>query len=101
MLQSDPTVAYALGTRPSRIYSRDLAVDSPYNTYRNFGLPPGPICSPGESALRAVLYPTPGCRDLYFVATGDGHHLFSETNAAHNVARRRVAAARNGARGGN
>ncbi len=99
-LQSDPTVAYALGVRPSRIFEKDLAVDSPYNTYLVYGLPPGPICSPGVSALRAVLDPLPDCRDLYFVATGDGHHLFSETNAAHNEARRRVAAGRRSGQGG-
>lgn len=91
-LQSDPTVAYALGTRPDRIFLRDLAVESPYNTYLVYGLPPGPICSPGEGALRAALNPLPECRDLYFVATGDGRHIFSRTNEAHNEARRQVAA---------
>lgn len=90
-LQSDPTVAYGLGYRPERIYDRDLEIISPYNTYLVTGLPPGPICSPGESSLRAALHPSPGCRDLYFVATGDGRHVFSETNTAHNEARRRVA----------
>jgi UPF0755 protein len=96
-LQSDPTVAYGLGYRPDRIYESDLQIISPYNTYLVTGLPPGPICSPGESSLRAALHPTPGCRDFYFVATGDGQHLFSETNDAHNEARRRVA--RDGAPG--
>jgi UPF0755 protein len=90
-LQSDPTVAYVLGRRPERIYYRDLEVESPYNTYRVEGLPPGPICSPGEASIEATLNPLPGCRDLYFVATGDGRHLFSTTNDAHNAARRRVA----------
>lgn len=92
-LQSDPTVAYGMGVRPERIYEKDLAVDSPYNTYLVTGLPPGPICSPGESSLRAALHPLPDCHDYYFVATGDGRHLFSETNEAHNEARRRVALA--------
>lgn len=92
-LQSDPTVAYALGTRPDRIYIKDLAIESPYNTYLVYGLPPGPICSPGEGALKAALKPLSGCLDLYFVATGDGRHIFSRTNDDHNAARRRVAAA--------
>jgi UPF0755 protein len=90
-LQSDPTVAYVLGRRVDRIYQKDLLVNSPYNTYLVAGLPPGPICSPGESSIRAALYPTPGSRDYYFVATGDGGHLFSQTNEQHNEARRRVA----------
>jgi UPF0755 protein len=90
-LQSDPTVAYVLGRRPERIYYKDLEVESPYNTYRVEGLPPGPICSPGEESIRATLNPLPDCRDLYFVATGDGRHLFSTTNDAHNAARRLVA----------
>lgn len=94
-LQSDPTVAFVIGgfmgARPARIYEKDLAVQSPYNTYVVTGLPPGPICSPGESSIRAALFPEPGCRDYYFVAAGDGSHLFSPTNDAHNEARRRVA----------
>lgn len=89
-LQSDPTVAYVLGRRPDRILLRDLDVDSPYNTYRVSGLPPGPICSPGEASIEAVLHPVNGCGDYYFVATGDGRHLFSATNDDHNEARRRV-----------
>lgn len=99
-LQSDPTVAYALGTRPARIFQKDLAVESPYNTYLVYGLPPGPICSPGGESVRAVLNPLAGCRDLYFVASGDGHHIFSETNEAHNQARRRVAGGQGASRGG-
>jgi UPF0755 protein len=91
-LQSDPTVAFVMGTRPERIYTKDLAVNSPYNTYLVAGLPPGPICSPGESSLKAALFPTPNSRDYYFVATGDGQHVFSQTNDEHNEARRRVAA---------
>ncbi|HEX7880494.1 MAG TPA: endolytic transglycosylase MltG [Candidatus Eisenbacteria bacterium] len=96
MLQSDPTVAYALGRRPDRIYYKDLEVQSPYNTYLVTGLPPGPICSPGEASIRAALHPVPGSKELYFVATGDGHHLFSTTNDEHNAARRRVSPDRRG-----
>lgn len=95
-LQADPTVAYALGGWRARIFYSDLLVDSPYNTYRNYGLPPGPIGNPGRAAVHAVLHPMPGSRELYFVARGDasGTHIFSETAAAHEVAVRRFRAAR-------
>jgi UPF0755 protein len=82
-LQADPTVAYALGTRPARITERDLRLDSPYNTYLVPGLPPTPICSPGRESIRASLKPEAGFGALYFVATGDGGHVFSETLAEH------------------
>jgi UPF0755 protein len=88
-LQADPTVAYALGERKRRITYNDLKVDSPYNTYRHSGLPPGPICKPGESSIRAVLNPieTP---DMYFVARGDGRHVFSRTIDEHIEAKREI-----------
>ena len=89
-LQADPTVAYALGRRPDRILLRDLEVDSPYNTYRNYGLPPGPICNPGRAALEATLAPEPGTRALYFVARGDGTHQFSATLREHERAIARI-----------
>jgi len=89
-LQADPTVAYALGGRRSRITYRDLEVDSPYNTYRHSGLPPGPICSPGESSIRAVLNPAVPSDEFYFVATGAGRHVFSETIGDHIRAKRRI-----------
>ena len=93
-LEADPTVAYALGgvRRPLR-YS-DLRVDSPYNTYRAKGLPPGPIASPGRAALEAAVRPLEGCSDLYFVADGSGYHLFSRTHDDHVKAKRFVRAAR-------
>ncbi len=87
-LQTDPTVIYALrlkGTWDGNIRKTDLQVDSPYNTYRYPGLPPGPIASPGRDALRAVLDPAPG-RELYFVSRNDGSHEFSETLRAHESA---------------
>lgn len=95
-LQADPTVRYALKAGARRLLYKDLEVDSPYNTYRHGGLPPGPICSPGEAALLAVLEPaeTPY---LYFVATGNGGHRFARTLKEHqaNVRNyRRVRAAR-------
>ncbi len=86
MLQSDPTVMYALGVFKNRVYYSDLNVKSPYNTYRNRGIPPGPIGSPGRAALHAVLFPLPDSTELYFVARGDGTHIFSKTWAQHLAA---------------
>src|SRR5438067_1266953 len=84
LLQADPTVGYALGRGPrSRLTFKDLRVVSPYNTYRHEGLPPGPICSPGLAAIEAVMNATPGVKDLYFVARGQGHHLFAPTYEQH------------------
>jgi hypothetical protein len=84
LLQADPTVGYAQGRGPrSRLTFRDLRVESPYNTYRHEGLPPGPICSPGLAAIEAVMNATPGAKDLYFVARGQGHHLFAPTYEQH------------------
>lgn len=83
-LQADPTVGYAIGRGPrSRLSLRDLRFESEYNTYLHSGLPPGPICSPGYESIEAVVYATPGTRDMYFVARGDGRHMFSETYAQH------------------
>jgi UPF0755 protein len=81
-LDADPTVQYALGRWKGRLLYKDLAVDSPYNTYRRPGLPPGPIGNPGEGSLRAALHPAPSPH-LYFVAVGDGGHAFSATYAEH------------------
>lgn len=88
-LQSDPTVQYVMARPRARLYSQDLAIDSPYNTYRYGGLPPGPIASPGLRSIRAVLEPedTPY---MYFVARGDGTHVFSRTFQEHVQARRRL-----------
>lgn len=84
LLQADPTVGYALGRGPrSRLLYRDLRVESPYNTYRHEGLPPGPICSPGEAAIQAVMNAQPGIHDLYFVANGKGTHIFAPTYQQH------------------
>ncbi len=83
-LEADPTVAYAMGGYRGRLLYADLEIDSPYNTYRNVGLPPGPICSPGEATIRAALNPEPGVNALFFVARGDGSHVFSRTLAEHN-----------------
>ncbi len=88
-LESCATVNYALGTDKRRLTYADLEVDSPFNTYRHHGLPPGPICNPGRTALLAVLYPAE-TEYLYFVARGDGTHIFSRTNKEHERAKRRI-----------
>lgn len=89
LLQADPTVVYALGRRPRRVYEKNLLTPSPYNTYLHAGLPPGPICQPDSASLEAALYParTPF---IYFVAQPDGKHIFSATYAEHLAAIRRV-----------
>ncbi|MGH7740492.1 MAG: endolytic transglycosylase MltG [Candidatus Eiseniibacteriota bacterium] len=91
-LQADPTVGYGLGLRPrSRLYLRQLKSDTPFNTYLFEGLPPGPICNPGRASVDAVINPQDGVKDLYFVARGNGRHLFAETYQQHlrNIARAR------------
>ncbi len=83
-LQADPTVQYALGGEARRLYYKDLAADSPYNTYRHKGLPPGPICNPGAASLLAVLKPA-DTSYLYFVATGKGGHYFATSLTEHQA----------------
>ncbi len=86
LLQSDPTVIYGMGeTYQGNIRRRDLRASTPYNTYVRPGLPPTPIALPGRDALHAVLHPAPG-KALYFVAKGDGSHVFSATLKEHNRA---------------
>lgn len=85
-LQTDPTVIYAMGKQfNGNIRKKDLAIDSPYNTYRYKGLPPSPIALVGREAIHAALHPEKG-KSLYFVAKGDGSHYFSETLKEHNRA---------------
>ena len=86
-MQADPTVIYALqksGRYDGNIRREDLQYDSPYNTYRYPGLPPGPIASPGKAALEAALSPAE-VPYLYFVSRNDGTHVFAETLAQHNA----------------
>ncbi len=88
-LQADPTVRYALEKWSGRVLYKDLKVNSPFNTYVKYGLPPRPICNPGLPSLVAALFPLPGSRDVYFVAQGDGSHFFSESVGEHNRAKAR------------
>ena len=85
-LQCDPTVIYALeraGRYDGNLTREDLQFDSPYNTYRYAGLPPGPIASPGRASLAAAAAPA-SVPYLYFVSKNDGSHAFAETLDEHN-----------------
>jgi UPF0755 protein len=84
-LQADPTVQFALGGKPHRLRYSDLGYDSPYNTYKNYGLPPGPINNPGKTSILAALYPLRH-KYLYFVATGEGGHRFTTSFSEHQKA---------------
>lgn len=87
MLQTDPTVIYALTLGQSELgrplYKKDLEIDSPYNTYRNYGLPPKPICNPGKEAIIAAANPS-DADYLFFVASGSGGHRFARSLSEHN-----------------
>jgi UPF0755 protein len=88
-LQIDATVLYALGSHKPVVTFEDLKVDHPYNTYRNPGLPPGPICNPGVAAVEAAL--KPASEDyLYYVARPDGSHIFTRSYQEHQAAIQQV-----------
>lgn len=96
-LEADPTVQYALGynAKENRYWKKgltykDLKTQSPYNTYRNAGLPPGPICNPSYESILGVLNPTPNFDNLYFVADNTGRHVFSPTFDQHKRNIRRI-----------
>ncbi len=91
LLQADPTIQFALGHHVGRVLYKDLEIKSPYNTYVNKGLPPGPIASPGVASLTAAAHPA-NVPYLYFVATSDGHHEFRMTLNEHVNAIRQVRA---------
>ncbi|MGH7651031.1 MAG: endolytic transglycosylase MltG [Gemmatimonadaceae bacterium] len=93
LLQADPTVQYALGHHVGRVLYKDLAVESPYNTYVHKGLPPGPVASPGVASLVAAANPA-NVPYLYFVASPDGHHEFRMTLREHTSAIREVRASK-------
>lgn len=84
-LQTDPTVIYGLENFNGNLTKKDLRTDHPYNTYTRSGLPVGPIANPGEASLKAVLNPAK-VSYLYFVAKGNGTHVFSNTLVEHNKA---------------
>ena len=88
-LQADPTIQYIIKDGPRRLLNRDLKIDSPYNTYKYEGLPPGPINSPGEQSLIAALYPEEN-EYLFFVARGDGYHTFTTNEKDHNNAKKQL-----------
>ncbi|HVF14501.1 MAG TPA: endolytic transglycosylase MltG [Acidimicrobiales bacterium] len=83
-MQIDATVQFALGKQKEVLLLRDLEIDSPYNTYRNAGLPPGPIAAPGQESLAAALAPTPGPWIYFVVIDDNGRHEFAETLVEHN-----------------
>jgi len=82
MLQSDPTVIYGIANFDGNITRKHLTTPTPYNTYMRKGLPPTPICNPGRASIHAVFYPE-STRSLYFVANGNGAHVFSSTLEEH------------------
>jgi UPF0755 protein len=82
-LQADPTIQYVIPGDWKRLTYKDLEMESPYNTYKYFGLPPGPINSPGKDAILAALYPEKH-NYLYFVADGEGGHMFGKSLREHN-----------------
>ncbi|HEY6371666.1 MAG TPA: endolytic transglycosylase MltG, partial [Candidatus Sulfotelmatobacter sp.] len=97
-LDADPSIIYAellAGTYQGALHHADMQFHSPYNTYRNAGLPPGPIGNPGRSALEAAMHPAQSDY-YYFVADAQGHHLFAHTMEEHN---KNVAAYRKAMRG--
>lgn len=98
-LQADPTIQYIVAGPPKRLLNRDLEIDSPYNTYLYYGLPPGPINNPGKASILATIFPEK-TNYLFMVAIGNGRHTFTKTlkehikaKSAFDKVRRRVARA--------
>lgn len=81
-LQSDPTVIYGIPNFSGNITKKDLLTPTPYNSYTNYGLPPGPIASPGKESLRAALFPA-NVNYIFFVSRNDGSHIFTGTYKEH------------------
>ncbi|MEA1974105.1 MAG: endolytic transglycosylase MltG [Bacillota bacterium] len=90
-LQSCATVQYVIAERKALLTNKDIAIDNEYNTYKYLGLPPGPICSPGEGSIRAAIYPA-DTDFLYFVRSykNDNSHIFSTNLADHNKAKQKL-----------
>jgi UPF0755 protein len=95
-LEADPTILYALGSWSIPLTHSLMRTNSPYNTYLHRGLPPGPICNPGEKSIIAALYPAK-TDYLFFVSAGDGTHIFSRTSAGQNAAVREMKLRKNSA----
>ena len=89
LLDADPTLQYIIPDGPRRLLNADKLIDSPYNTYLNRGLPPGPINNPGRQSILAAIFPD-DVDYLYFVAQGDGYHAFSTTYSNHLKAQSRI-----------
>ena len=87
-LQADPTIQYIIEGPPRRLLNKDLKIESPYNTYLNYGLPPGPINNPGLQSIKAALFPKE-TNFYYFVAKGDGYHTFTQTEKEHRIAKKK------------
>ncbi len=85
-LQADPTIQFIIDGPPRRLLYEDLEINSPYNTYKYYGLPPGPINNPGIKSVLATIF-ADKVNYLYFVARGDGRHTFSSTFKEHNKAK--------------
>ena len=81
-LEADPTIQFIIEDGPRRVLYSDLKIDHPYNTYRNKGLPPGPVNNPGKASILAALFPAKH-KYLFFVANGDGGHWFSTNYSGH------------------
>ena len=89
LLQADPTIQYITPGKPRRLFDKALKIDSPYNTYKYKGLPPGPINNPGFKALKAAIIPAE-TDYLYFVSNGEGRHTFTRTVSEHNQAKKEL-----------
>jgi len=88
LLQADPTIQYIIPNGPRRLLKKDLEIDSPYNTYKYSGLPPGPVNNPGIKSIIAAIEPA-SVPYIYFVARGDGGHTFSRTMSEHIKAKKK------------
>jgi len=93
LLQADPTIQFIIPDGPRRLLNKDLTIDSRYNTYIYPGLPPGPVNNPGKNSIVAAITPAK-TEYLYFVAKGDGSHIFSKTLSQHLRAKSRFDAYR-------
>ena len=85
-LQVDATITYITGKKTTKISKEETQIDSPYNTYKYLGLPPGPICNPGIDSIEAAIYPK-SSEYWYYLSTAEGKVIFSKTLEEHNLAK--------------